>query len=461
MNREHLDAMREATALTRAGRLAEATALIQRTLGGAADPVRVVPGEIVIDEERLRDDHPPGAPPDREGARVDPDAADREKRAGAADPDAARRDTRAGGTDSARGVDDRAAPPVPGARCASGGLRELLRGQLAKVADGVRTHLPPSAGMPTIPGARDGTGLGDLPGLERLRDLLGSPGGARGPSVPALPGRTLHAAHRGAAGARPYTLYVPTTGTGPRPLVVMLHGGTQTADDFAAATRMSELAQVHGFLVAYPEQVRSANPMRYWNWFEPGDQRRGAGEPSILAGIVDEVAAEHGVDRDRVYVAGFSAGAAMAAVLGAAYPDVFAAVGVHSGLPHGCATDVASAFAAMRGAPRVRPLDRSVPVIAFHGDADPTVAADNAARVVEQFSGGQVRGDTLVERGPGRPATRVVVRRDGVAVGELWTVHGSGHAWSGGLAGGSYTDPAGPDASAEMVRFFTDCRPRS
>ena len=114
----------------------------------------------------------------------------------------------------------------------------------------------------------------------------------------------------------------------------------------------------------------------------------------------------------------------------------------------------------MRAAPRVRSLDRPVPVIAFHGDADPTVAVDNAARVVEQFSGGQVRGDTLVERGPGRPATRVVVHRDGVAVGELWTVHGSGHAWSGGVAGGSYTDPAGPDASAEMVRFFTADRPR-
>jgi poly(hydroxyalkanoate) depolymerase family esterase len=441
VNREHLNALTEATTLTRAGRLAEATALIQRTLGGAA-PVRVVPGEIVIDEERVRGDHPPGAPPGTGGSP--------------ADPDAAWHGTRAGAADSAPGVDGGTTSHVPGPRCTTGGLRELLRGQLAKVADGVRTHLPPPAGAPRFPGAGGGAGLGGLPGLEKLRDLLESPGGVRGPSVPALPGTTLHAVHQGAAGARPYTLYVPTTGTGPRPLVVMLHGGTQTVDDFAAATRMSELAQEHGFLVAYPEQVTSANPMRYWNWFEPADQSRGAGEPSILAGMVDEIAGKHAVDRDRVYVAGFSAGAAMAAVLGAAYPDVFAAVGVHSGLPNGCATDVASAFAAMRGAPPVRPLDRPVPVIAFHGDADPTVAADNAVRVVEQFSGGQVRGDTLVERGPGRPATRVVVRRGGVAVGELWTVHGSGHAWSGGVAGGSYTDPAGPDASAEMVRFFAE-----
>jgi poly(hydroxyalkanoate) depolymerase family esterase len=237
---------------------------------------------------------------------------------------------------------------------------------------------------------------------------------------------------------------------------VLLHGGTQSAADIATATRIRELAEDHGFLVACPEQVTSANPMRYWNWFRPGDQRRGAGEPAILAGIVDDVAAAHEVDRDRVYVAGFSAGAAMAAVLGAAYPDVFAAVGMHSGLPHGCAHDAGSAAAAMRGAAAVTPLDRPVPVIAFHGDADPTVAADNATRVVEQFTGGPVHGDTVVERGPGRPATRTVVRRDGVVVAERWTVHGSGHAWSGGVAGGSYTDPAGPDASAAMVRFFAE-----
>jgi poly(hydroxyalkanoate) depolymerase family esterase len=396
VNREQLTAMAEATALTRAGRLAEATALIQRTLAGGDAP-QVVPGEIVVDEER-----PPEAPPPN--------------------------------------------------RCGSGGLRGLLRDGLNKA----RTHLPPDV-LAHLPG---GTATSaDLPGLGSLRDLLGSPGMpgglAQAPPMPDLPGKTLDRAYRGAAGARPYTLYVPTTGTGPRPLVVMLHGGTQTAADFAAATRMSELAEEHGLLVAYPEQVTSANPMRYWNWFEPGDQGRG-GEPGILAGIVEEIAREHDVDRTRVFVAGFSAGAAMAAVLGAAYPDVFAAVGVHSGLPHGCAQDVASAFAAMRGAARVRPLDRPVPVIAFHGDADPTVVVDNGTRIVEQFTAGPVRGDTLVERGPGRPATRVVVRRDGAVAGELWTVHGSGHAWSGGVVGGSYTDPAGPDASAEMLRFFAD-----
>jgi poly(hydroxyalkanoate) depolymerase family esterase len=393
---EHLTAMREATALTRAGRLAEATALIQQSLGGNR-PVRVVPGEIVMDEERLSGgDRPVQVVP---GEIV----VDEERLSGDSPP---------------------AASPLTEPRPADG-LRGRLREGLSRAATGVRTRLTPSG-----PAAAD--------------------------TAPALPGETLHRVHHGATGARSYILYVPTTGTGPRPLVLMLHGGTQTAADFAAATRMSELAEEHGFLVAYPEQDTSANAMRYWNWFEPDDQRRGAGEPAILVGIVAEVAAQYEVDRERVYVAGFSAGAAMAAVLGAAYPDVFAAVGVHSGLPQGCATDVGSAFAAMRSARPGRPLARPVPVIAFHGDADPTVAVENAARVVEQFTGGPLRGDTLVERGPGRPATRLVVRRAGEPVGELWTVHGSAHAWSGGAAGGSYTDPAGPDASAEMVRFFAE-----
>jgi poly(hydroxyalkanoate) depolymerase family esterase len=442
VNREQLAAMAEATALTRAGRLAEATALIQRTLAGDGPrvaPGEVVPGKIVVDEERLRDDRPKEVRP--------PDG----------NPSACREDatgTGAAGTERNPLDSDGRADPT-GSRCGGGGVRDLLRERLAKAADGVRTHLPPSA-LQHLPGSSISAGRG----LRSLRDLLGAPTVADvarpGPSAPALPGRTLQRVHRGAAGARPYTLYVPTTGTGPRPLVVMLHGGTQTAADFAAATRMSELAEEHGVLVAYPEQVTSANPMRYWNWFKPGDQHRGGGEPAVLAGIVDEIAHWHEVDRDRVHVAGFSAGAAMAAVLGAAYPDVFAAVGVHSGLPHGCAQDLASGFAAMRGAARPQPLERPVPVIAFHGDADPTVAVDNAARVVEQFTAGPVRGDTLVERGPGRPATRVVVRRDGDVVGELWTVHGCGHAWSGGVAGGSYTDSAGPDASAEMLRFFAD-----
>src|SRR4051794_15433287 len=372
MNHDRMAAMVEAAALTRAGRLAEATELIRRTLSGTAPAPDVVRGEIVIDDPAQRR---PG-PTVRDGAT-------------------------------------RARPPVA-------------------------PDLDP-----------------DQPAGDHADDHADDQAIAL-PRGPALAGETTAHVHRGAAGARPYLLHVPAAGTGPRPLLVMLHGGTQTAADVATATRIRELAEEHGFLVAFPEQTTAANSVRYWNWFQPDDQRRGAGEPAILVGIVDEVAAAHEVDRDRVHVAGFSAGAAMAAVLGAVYPDVFAAVGVHSGLPYGCAHDVASAFAAMRNGAAATPLRRPVPVITFQGDADQTVAVDNAARVVAQFSAGAPRGDTLVERGPTRPATRTVVRRGGVVVAEQWTVHGSGHAWSGGAPGGSYTDPGGPDASAEMVRFFAE-----
>ena len=214
------------------------------------------------------------------------------------DPAVSRRGTEGNPVDTGRN------PDTAGSRCGSGGLRDRLRERLAQAADGVRTHLPPSA-FQHLPGSsiRGGHGLGSL------RDLLGVPPprpGRRFRRSPGktLPGKTRQGVHRGAAGARPYTLYVPTTGTGARPLVVMLHGGTQTAADFAAATRMNELAEEHGVLVVYPEQVSSANPMRFWNWFKPGDQHRGGGEPAVLAGIVDEIAREHEVDRDRVYIAG-------------------------------------------------------------------------------------------------------------------------------------------------------------
>lgn len=255
---------------------------------------------------------------------------------------------------------------------------------------------------------------------------------------------------------RPYRLHVPASITGPAPLIVMLHGGTQDAATFQAATGMNALADKHGFLVVYPEQLASANAMKYWNWFSPRDQRRGSGEPAILARIVADLIAAHPVDPEQVYVAGFSAGAAMAAVLGATYPDVFAGVGVHSGLPHGAANDVGTAFAVMRSAPPVAPASRPVPVIVFHGDADSTVHSSNATAVLNQFCPpGLPRIST--QGTVGRRFTRVLVG-DGRTVGESWTVHGAGHAWSGGAAGGSYTDPSGPDASAELVRFFAQHR---
>jgi len=282
------------------------------------------------------------------------------------------------------------------------------------------------------------------------------------------------------AGCRAYKVYVPEgTSDAPRPMIVMLHGCTQSASDFAAGTQMNRLADEHGFLVVYPEQAAHANASKCWNWFKPEDQLRGAGEPSLIAGIVREVERRYGADPRRIFVAGLSAGAAMAVVLGETYPELFAGVAVHSGLPYGSAHDIPSALAAMKGGrsgmpglrnvpgsaatPRRRAV-QAVPVIVFHGDRDQTVQQKNGVHIVQQARdahGAQV-GDAgllvstqsgVTSRGRGFSRT-VHADTDGKVRIESWTLHGAGHAWSGGHASGSYTDRTGPDASAEMVRFF-------
>lgn len=273
--------------------------------------------------------------------------------------------------------------------------------------------------------------------------------------------------HAGAAGSRDYRLYVPAQKRGrSMPLVVMLHGCTQTPEDFAAGTGMNALAEQDGFLVAYPAQPRSANASRCWNWFNPGDQQRDVGEPALIAGITRQIMREQGVLPGRVYVAGLSAGGAAAAVMGALYPDLYAAIGVHSGLACGAARDVASAFSAMRQGGRANAppgaAKRIMPAIVFHGDADATVHPANGDEVITQargFAGPRAAGlDVSVHEGraPGGIAFTCTVHADrsGRSLLEHWLLHGAGHAWSGGSAAGSYTEPRGPDASGEMIRFF-------
>ncbi|HEU4347800.1 MAG TPA: PHB depolymerase family esterase [Actinoplanes sp.] len=277
-------------------------------------------------------------------------------------------------------------------------------------------------------------------------------------------GPLLDCSYTGAAGTRRYRLYLPSGYTGqPVPLIVMLHGGTQSGADFAAAIDMNAHADWHTFLVAYPEQSSSANSMRFWNWFRPEDQRRDSGEPSLIAGITRQISADHAVDPARIYVAGFSAGGAMAAVMAATYPDLYAAVGVHSGLAHRTARDTMSAFAAMSNGPSTAHPSHlpTIPIMVIHGDHDPTVHHLNADHLIEtalRANGDrhtQHRIHTTDSRVPGgRRYTHTTYTDDAaVPIVERLTIHQGGHAWSGGPPG-PHTDPLGPDASAELVRFF-------
>jgi len=403
--------MLDATRLTREGRLAEATALIQQTLGfPTVDDVEPLP-------VTLR-----GVPTARSSAPTEP------------------------ATCTAP-----AALEAPSLRPAAQACSEPVTDPHA-ARPRARVNLRPWPGPPS-PLARS---LGFTIPLGRSNCRL---------APKSWPGTWIDATYADAHGSRAYRLYVPSNHRSREhasSLVVMLHGCTQDPDDFAAGTGMNDLAESQGFLVVYPEQDASANHSKCWNWFLETDQQRDRGEPALIAGIARRVMVEYGVDSGRLFVAGLSAGGAMAAILGAAYPDLFAAVGVHSGLAPGSAHDLPSAFQAMRQGGRPgRPLAHSIPLILFHGDRDTTVSPRNADHLVRHWIA-TASPEPLVTlaRGEanGKPYTRTTYRDlVGQLLVERWTIHGAGHAWSGGHPGGSFTDPAGPDASAEFARFFHSC----
>jgi poly(hydroxyalkanoate) depolymerase family esterase len=419
----HAD-MLEAARLTRAGQLTEATALLQRVLRGGTVPDTGPSGDTAKASAGR-------------GLRIidlTPDTIE------LTDPQSAPPTGQAPG----RGASNR---PTGGAR---GTARSHLPAALCNLVDRVRRG-------PSEPAK------GELPGR--------SPPHA--PEVLPEGGRFLAASYGNQAGSRDYKLYIPSGYRGqPLPLVVMLHGCTQSPDDFAAGTQMNLVAEEHTCLVAYPAQAASANPSRCWNWFSPGHQQRGQGEPSLIAGITRQIMRDYAVDPERVYVAGLSAGGAAAAIMGMTYPDLYAAIGVHSGLPCGAAGDLPSAFAAMqhgeavalRGSGRASGAglsQRIVPTIVFHGDRDTTVHPRNGDRIVAQSRTTPMTDlRTTVQQGrvPGGHAYSRSVHADasGQTILEHWVIHGAGHAWSGGSPAGSYTDPQGPDATREMLRFFLE-----
>jgi poly(hydroxyalkanoate) depolymerase family esterase len=420
--------MIEATRLTRAGQLTEAIALLQRILasGTVADPASDPTG----------------------------DAAQASAGCGSPMIDLT--------PDTIELTDPQASPP---ARQASDTVAD--DGPISGAPGHARSHLPEAL-------------RSFLDRVER-RQFEGGTGGLPRHSPPHLPdlvpdgGRFLAASYDDQAGRRTYKLYVPSVYRGQAvPLVVMLHGCTQSPDDFAAGTRMNLLAEEHTCLVAYPAQAASANASKCWNWFRPGDQQRGQGEPALIAGITRQVMRDYAVDPERVYVAGLSAGAAAAAIMGMTYPDLYAAVGVHSGLACGAASDLPSAFAAMQqgepaagrgadSAPDVGGSRRLVPTIVFHGDRDSTVHPRNGDWVIQQSRAtpmADLRPTVQHGRVPGGHAYRRTLHADarGQTVLEHWVIQGAGHAWSGGSPAGSYTDPHGPDATREFLRFFLEHR---
>ena len=429
---DHSDSMRdrfadmmEATRLTGAGRLTEATDLIQRSLGGLATPRDTPMTPKAIEPPTL----------DLTAERVDDAPRSARWTQATAGPQAAPKAERAPRSETVAKAEAGLAGPIPEKLRAAvdgvvRGLAPVLKGLTAK---GLTKGLAPKA-----------------PGFGFANPAM--PG--RSAEPPEGEGSVVTKSFAGPAGAREYRLFVPSRPQTPAALVVMLHGCNQTADDFAIGTGMNRLAERDGVFVVYPVQTGRANAQRCWNWFEPRDQGRETGEAAIIAGLTRAVMAEHAIDPDRVFIAGLSAGGAAAANIARAFPDLYAAVGVHSGLAASCARDVGSAMMAMQqGA--AGPSGVTVPTIVFHGENDATVSIRNADQVMAQAGAAALTPTRERFDGDGHPFTRTrYADAAGRVILEDWRVRGAGHAWSGGDRAGSFTDPHGPDASRAMLDFF-------
>jgi poly(hydroxyalkanoate) depolymerase family esterase len=343
-------------------------------------------------------------------------------------------------------------------------IRKALSGETAPEGESGETRTPPrrpSAKVIPLPPRRP---LGETLRALRVRPVMppGLPDAPEPGPTPDFGERFLKRTYSGPAGSLNYRLYVPADHEGQElALVIMLHGCAQDPEDFARGTRMNELAEEFGLIVAYPHQPRLANPNGCWNWFDRRHQNRGSGEPANLAGLAQALAKEFDVRRERVFAAGLSAGGAMAEILAATYPDVFDAVGIHSGLPYKSAGDVPSAFAAMKGTTPFQPAplatsNRHARKIIVHGLADGTVNSVNGERILDE-----VERETSLTRSDldwpiegGRVSRTALKDADGRPVAEQWLVEGGGHAWFGGDKRGSFTQTVGLDASRVMVRFF-------
>jgi poly(hydroxyalkanoate) depolymerase family esterase len=344
-------------------------------------------------------------------------------------------------------------------------LRKALSGENTPGHEGGETKASPSrpaAKVIPLPPRRP---LGETLRALRARPIMPEslPDAPEPGPTPDLGERFLRRTYSGPSGSLDYRLYVPADHERRElALVLMLHGCSQNPEDFALGTRMNDLAEEFGLIVAYPHQSRLANPSGCWNWFDRRHQNRGSGEPAKLAGLAQALAKEFDVRRERVFAAGLSAGGAMAEILAVTYPDVFDAVGIHSGLPYKSAADVPSAFAAMKGTAAFDPAplaksDRHVRKIIVHGLADGTVNSVNGERILDEVE----RGETSLMRSDldwpiegGRVSRTAVKDSDGRPVAEQWLVEGGGHAWFGGDPRGSFTQTVGLDASRVMVRFF-------